>query len=54
MEYKVINENSLTELEKEVNNHLSSGWKLKGGISVSRAKYNTGIDELKYFQAMTK
>ena len=54
MEYKVINENSLIQFEQEVNNHLTSGWKLKGGVSVSRAKHNGGNDELRYFQALTK
>lgn len=54
MKYKVIDKVVLTELEIEVNNHIVSGWKLQGGISVSRARYSGGNDELRYYQALIK
>ena len=35
VEYKVIKENSQKRLQKKVEKHLSKGWRLEGGISVS-------------------
>jgi hypothetical protein len=54
MQYKVIDEMFLNDLEKKVNEHIKSGWKLQGGISVSRARYSGHNDELRYFQALIK
>jgi hypothetical protein len=54
MKYKVIDAIHLVELEKEVNNHIESGWKLQGGISVARAKHSGGSYELRHYQALIK
>ena len=54
MKYKVIDAVRLVELEKEVNNHIESGWELQGGISVTRARYSGGNDELRHYQALIK
>jgi hypothetical protein len=54
MKYKVIDEMILIDLEKEVNNHIESGWKLQGGISVSRARHSGGTYQLRYYQALVK
>ncbi|WP_417214292.1 DUF1737 domain-containing protein [Bizionia sp.] len=54
MKYKVIDQVFLNDLEKEVNNHIESGWKLQGGISVSRARYSGHNEQLRYYQALIK
>mgnify|MGYP003657143984 CR=1 FL=1 len=54
MEYKVINEISLTDLQKEINNHLTSGWTLQGGISVTRVENNGSTFIKKHYQALIK
>ena len=54
MEYKVIEEVLLNVLQNEINNHISSGWKLQGGISVSRARNNGTDFVLKHYQAIIK
>lgn len=62
-EYRVV-ENQVKEvLEKEVNELLSQGWELKGGIAVSGTtkdeytkdfRYYVSRDGFLYFQAMVK
>ncbi|MDV3537954.1 hypothetical protein CMU94_02305 [Elizabethkingia anophelis] len=32
MEYKVISNSNLNELEKEINDYLTKGWKPQGGV----------------------
>lgn len=54
MIYKIIAEVFLNDLEEKVNNHIKSGWKLQGGISVSKSQYSENIDELRYYQALIK
>lgn len=54
MKYKVIDKIELIDLERDVNNHIESGWKLQGGISVSRARYSGGTYQLRYYQALVK
>lgn len=53
MEYKVVKENSLDELEEEVNRCFNLGYDLIGGISIYVD--NTLKDEVvNYCQAMVK
>ena len=54
MEYKVIDELFLHELVNKVNDHITSGWKLQGGISVVRALRTGDRDQLRYYQALVK
>ena len=54
MEYKVLEEILLIELETKVNILIKKGWKLQGGISVSRAKHSGGNYELLHYQALIK
>jgi hypothetical protein len=51
-EYKVITADSAYDIAAEVNEHLCNGWKLCGGISVSK----TAVMGVKatYAQAMTR
>jgi len=41
MEYKVLKTTDEEILENEVNRHLTQGWNLQGGISVSKRIDNT-------------
>ena len=54
MKYKIIDGVTLIDLEVQVNNHLESGWKLQGGISVSTVRYYGSTYELRYYQALIK
>lgn len=54
MEYKVLSDPLLHDLVNDVNRHMANGWKLQGGISVSRAVHTGHNDELRYYQALIK
>jgi len=36
MEYRVINESTMKDWVKEVNNAIKEGWKPQGGVSVTK------------------
>ena len=50
MEYKVIRESWLPDLERIVNQYLKENWQLQGGVSVA---YNGG-STMVYTQALFK
>ena len=56
MQYIILIGQFPNDLEKKVNDNLSSGWILQGGVSVSRSRNKSGggTDDLIYSQAMTK
>ena len=39
MEYRVINESTMKDLVKEVNNAIKEGWKPQGGVSLVVKRY---------------
>jgi len=51
MEYKILERDDTRVLENEVNIHLSDGWSLQGGISVSKEHNNR---HHKYCQALVR
>ena len=51
MEYKILERDDIRNLAEQVNIHLSEGWSLQGGISVSKEH---GKRFHKYCQALVK
>ena len=49
IKYQILYSNSLSRLTLSVNDHLSDGWQLQGGVSVGLSK-----DEVIYVQAVIK
>jgi hypothetical protein len=54
MSYKVIETNSIEDLEEKVRDLLVNGWKLEGGVSVCAYISNVGLDcNFYYYQALS-
>jgi len=53
MEYKVIQENSVSDLEQKVNQYLKENWQLQGGVSVAYSSFYGG-SKIFYAQALIK
>lgn len=53
MRYEIFCNELISELEKEIDERLASGWKLVGGVAVTvvAGEYT---DSYMYFQAMAK
>ena len=51
MEYKILERDDTRDLAEQVNIHLSEGWSLQGGISVSKEH---GPRFHKYCQALVR
>ena len=52
--YKVISSSVVKNLEDEINIHLSEGWTLVGGVSVTTRTKANGELRISYYQAITK
>ena len=50
MEYKIISDAHIPNIEEKINEHLLSGWKCQGGICIIAAFHNEAF----MMQAMTK
>ena len=58
MEYKILNNIHLGNLQEEVNDHLKLGWDIVGGIVVSAERSYAGDGEYQhwteFYQTMVK
>jgi hypothetical protein len=54
MEYRVISESKMADLVKEVNNAIKQGWKLQGGVSVTKGLAPLLGQAFVWAQAMVK
>lgn len=53
MEYKILSYRTDESLASAINEHLSDGWKLQGGVSVTQAENNSEW-YMVYAQAVTR
>jgi hypothetical protein len=53
MEYKVLQEKSILDLEQKVNYYLKEKWQLQGGVCVTYNRGN-GSNDMFYAQALVK
>jgi len=52
--YRVIYAESQMEIMQKVQGYLDIGWKLQGGVSVTKVRSQYGAINITYAQAMTR
>jgi hypothetical protein len=53
VEYRVVNQTSVSELRTQVNHCLGDGWELYGSPYTAQHIYENGTSSIDYLQAMT-